>query len=462
MITFALMTVAGPPWRHYLRDTFEFAGGYSVTFAAPFFDVKDPVVWQLPSSGIISGAILALALHRLRSPGEAPSPGRERETGTISVAIFCILWLRYGLTRSDWAHLTTAILPSVLLCACVLPCYLRVAGLKYARLVLGLGVLITCRALLVAPLTASAGIAGRLSAVARVEWQEARLAVENYTVREGTLAALELNGDSLYVWPFQTVINVLSGKRSPAHTLQSYAAQTDALQQATIERLRGTHHLPVMLFTSSRQIDGVENHSRTSAIFRYLLEGYELDGRPRDGFALLRPAPDRRAEWRAEDLGVPQTSHSTAEHRPLTARLPVDCRASDLLELRMHSGRTRLFGFAKPGKIEAELVLSNGERRKRKLLLPPDGAPHAILVSALSEGDPMFLSHFARARGWRSEERVTQIELRWAPIDILSRRPRQIVLEGVSVLRRSGIDLMETTLRERGNPELWDWCYGEN
>jgi len=118
-----------------------------------------------------------------------------------------------------------------------------------------------------------------------------------------------------------------------------------------------------------------------------------------------------------------------------------------------------MLGVRKPGRLSLSFLLSNGERRTQSLLVPPDGQPHLLLVSAATARDPLFFSIFTPRRLCQSSERVTALELRWAPLDLLSARPSEIALEHVSLLRRAGVEALETPWAQQNQVELWDRCY---
>jgi hypothetical protein len=138
-----------------------------------------------------------------------------------------------------------------------------------------------------------------------------------------------------------------------------------------------------------------------------------------------------------------------------------ECRASDLLSIRLRIARTRMFGIRKPGELFITFFLSNGEQRTQKLVVPPDGEPHSILVSASTLRDPLFASIFAPHKSWRSSERLVALELRWARSDSLSAVPREVKLEGVSILKRAGVETIESSLTEQEQPSFWNQLYEE-
>src|SRR4029079_4548463 len=135
------------------------------------------------------------------------------------------------------------------------------------------------------------------------------------------------------------------------------------------------------------------------------------------------------------------------------------CHASELLVLKIRVAKTPLLGIGKPGQITLAFQLSNGERRRQPLALLPDGQEHQVLVSACTLRDKLFLTMFHPSRQWRSAERVVGLNLEWKAGDLLSRRPAEIAVESVTVLRRPSAEILETPLADQDKEELWHRFY---
>lgn len=439
-------------WNQYLQDSWKVVSGYSVTMAVGI-EFRDLAVMAV---GLCSGVlIIALTCRRLRVSWRDGDAAVRRTLALLAAACFCIIWMRHGLTRSDAGHVVIALIPTLFLIGCLLPCYLRAEHMRLAGAALAVPVLVLVltipyyvvttglRALGTPPPPFVTWTTQRLEAVRNLQLRGARLEINHNAMREATAVAQGLPGDSLYIWPYETSVNLAAGKLSPNYTLQSYAAHTDYLERATIARMASIPKLPVLVFTDSTAIDGVENLTRTPRIFRYLLERYELASSPHEAFALLQERSQGNQQWQEQDLPVTVGNFSPGDDRSLNVNIPVDaiidCRASDLLVLRLRAAKTRFFGIGKPGRLSMTFLLSNGEQRTQNLLLPPDDEPHDVLVSASTISDPLFLSIFAPGRLWQSNERVIGLQLKWSRLDILSVSPRIITLDRVSVLRRKDV-----------------------
>jgi hypothetical protein len=450
---FVLATTLAAGTRPYLADSWEMAWGYSATMAVPLFKRH---LLLIAAAAVGNLAVGAFAARQWR---HGPGPvGGNGSLGLFAAAGFSLVCLRHALTRSDDLHVLWALSPTFFTVGCLVPCYARTWGL-----------LRSCPAwiawgpVLVFALWAHLDdLVDRIEAPIKVEWAPARYRLTHPTLRDATAVARELPGDSLYVWPFETILNLTAGKASPAYTLQSYAACTDRLEGRTVDHLRAVPDLPVVVFTDSPAIDRVENLTRTPHIFRYLLEEYVLVENRHKDFVVLRRAPtDPNRPWSEVEIAGLAGAFAPGGNRALGLAVPAgaDCRASDLLLLRLHVAKTRTFGVGKPGLLTLTLCLSNGKEISQPVLVPADGVGHDVLVSACKLNDPLFASVFLPARCWRAREGVTAVRLTWDPFDILSRRPSEVVLEGARVLRRAGVEVFETDLVRDGDKALWDWCF---
>lgn len=446
-----ILTVVASGWNGYLKDSWEIASGYTNMMAIGITRIY--LLTMIAAVALCGGVILFLMSQRTWASGRVGYVVNKRAVGMLAAACFCIVWMRYGLTRSDAGHVLGALVPTILLTGCLLPCYLRAQGSKFARFALVAVVPLILLSPIHLPLLLPAVPANplrRLAAIRKLELRGTRLHIEHDGFREAATLAATLPDDSLYVWPYEVMLNVVSGKANPSYTLQSYVALTDRLERATVARLEAIPDLPVIIFTNSWAIDNVENLTRTPLIFRYLLEQYELADSPRATFALLRrrdSSSERR--WQAQELPVAAASLAPGNNRSLTINLAgdssIDCRASDMLALQLRASQTRMFGIGKPGYITIIFTLSNGERRTQRLLLAPDGDSHEVLVSAMTASEPLFLGRFAPDVWWRSQEQVTGVEINWWAMDRLSRRPQEIELQRLSVVRPTRY----TEIRER-------------
>jgi hypothetical protein len=458
------LVVAGcrlvPGWEAFFTDSWEVVLGYNATMA------RGCSPDWLAALAATAGATIVLLLYvvlRLRTPFAAAAPERARLYALLAGCCFALAWLRAGLTRSDAHHLQQALGPALFVLGCLLPCWWRAARLPFYPLI----PLLCLPLLLLSPLGFPANVAlmtgNRLRTLTLPDLRPARLQIRHPGVRKAVAAAEALPGEALYVWPCETVVNVLSGKRNPAYTLQSYAAHTERLQQMTIERLAAQPDLPALVFADSILIDNVEHLTRTPLIYRYLLEHYELAAPREPEFVVLRRRAGGAQPWVEQELSGVAGSFHPAHRRspplPLSQEEGEDFRASDLLLLRLRVARTTLLPVGKPGELGIEFTLDDGTRRVRKVLVAPDGEAHDVLVSACRFRDPLFLSHFHPTRCWQARERVQSLRLLWEPLDLLSRQPAEVVLERVVRLRRPRAVVVETSLAEQEQPSFWRACY---
>jgi hypothetical protein len=449
-----------PGWGSFFTDSWQVVSGYNAVLARGC-----PPEWFV--AFVLTGAALTLlwlaTAWRLRASFTAPNPERARLLGLLAACCFGVVWLRAGLTRSDPHHLRMALGPALFILGFLFPCFWRADRRPYYRL----APLLSLPVLLLSPLGLPQSVAQttlqRLSLLARLDCRRTTLDIRHPGVRKAVAAADKLSEDALYVWPNETVINVLSGRLHPDFTLQSTSAHTEHLERATVERLAARPDLPALVFADNLLIDRVEHLTRTPVIYRYLLEHYELAAPREAEFVLLRRAEEGTRRWVEQELpGVVvsfQVKEGSSQSLPFLEGEAADCRVSDLLLLRMRVAQTMLWPVAKPGELGVEFTLSDGTIRVLKILVPPDGEGHEVLVSACRFRDPLFLSHFHPTRCWQARERVRSVRLLWAPLDLLSRQPAEVVLERAARWRRDGAVFLETSLAEQEQPKFWEACY---
>ncbi len=452
IVVFSVAVSLSEFWPQYLKQSWEIAQSYTAMMAIPFglFYLIITVIAVYGSARICWFAGSQLREHWR----EGADAEKARILALLAAACFSLVWLRYPMTRSDQLHLKVGLVPIMFVAGCLLPCHLQPLGRK-----LKCFVPVIWTVLVVLSPSPIRSMPHRLLAFRLFDAHTAHVKITHPLIREAVAAAEGLAGDTVFVWPYENIVALAAGKTSPAYTLQSYVAQTPRLEQANIDHLQDVPGLPVILVRNSWRIDQVQNLTRTSLIFRYLLENYTLQRPGHKDFLVLQQTPERAQDWSAQPLaGV--TGRFTPGVESAVIELPDEsaggCRASDLLLLRIRVAKTPFLGIGKPGQVTLTFRLSNGQERKQMLALLPDGQEHEVLVSACTFRDRLFLSAFHPSRQWRTKERVVGLNLEWKAGDILSRRPAEIAVDGVAVLRRAGAEIVETSLADQGDAKLWN------
>ena len=424
-----LATAAG---RRYLGEARQILGGYSVAMACAgtLGAVAAIAAALVVNLGILIGAVMRL--RRCVHLGMKPSPAIP---ALLGATCFGVVWCRYPLHRSDWFHVWPVVAVTLLMVGGMLPCWLRGQRLRGAWLCLAIWV----PAFFWGPESREPlSLATRLLDAFKFEARSASLHITSEAFRDATEAAAEPPNRSLYVWPYESVVALIAGKRNPSYLVQSYLGFDEALENIEVAHLKTMPDVPVMLFVDSLRIDGVDNLTRTPQIFRHLLDRYEFAGRSGRDFLMLRPRA-AAAEWR---LRAVTTGPATLPPGDLSRALKLpperDCRASDFIVLRIRCAPMLPLPWSKRGRTVVTFRLADGRQRTHELIVPPDGQPHDVLVSACYPGKRFFLAAFDPSRSYRSTERVEAIGLQWEPLDVLSQRPSEIVLEQIAVLERVG------------------------
>ncbi len=453
----ATTAIVPNPFQHYLRDSWEVAIGYSQTMALPLKTRHLLLLVFTAAGSVLLGAIFG---QRWRLATVTEPSIRAGAFALLAAACYCLLMTRYGMTRSDADHIKGPVGTLVCVAGCFVPCYLRGSS----RSAIWPAAVVWSPAVLLASWFYFDSIADQFTAIRKLNADNAELHVDHATIRDAIAAAKQLPENSLYVWPYESIVGLVSDKSNPAYTMQAYAAHTPYLEEKTVARLQNATDTPVMYFVNTYPIDDVEHLTRTPQIFRYLVENYAIASPRHKDFLILRFQPGRKEQWRETELLKPEKTFVPSDGNALKIDFPdaaAACRASDLLVLRMSLKTPALLKLPKPGNLYVTLILSNGEARRQKVLLPPDGDAHDVILSACSAQEPPFWSIFNARRLWRSTTHVVGLKVEWEPMDRLSQRPKSITLHSISTLHRSGAEVRETGLAQAQDPELYDWCFAE-
>lgn len=438
-----------PGWENYLTDTLDLARGYSLYMASPLAPAASYV---LLAAGLVSVGTALICLVGIYRRSATTGNLDPQLTLLASAAVCGFVWLRYGLTRSDRWHVFEAILPTVFIVCGLWPGLWRGAG---RRRFAAWGLML-----------ALAARGWWMDDVAALWKERVTLAWPWGTVGAGLVAdPLHLEviegvqaspATSYFVWPYETVFPHLAGKRNVCYTAQSFSAHSDHLQRRTCEQLEATRNLDVFFFLGSPEIDAMPHMARTPQLFRHLLDRFELRGEPSRLFARLQPAAAAR-NWRVEPVaGFRPLTVSTAKAARVRLAIPADAdiRASSMLEIRCRATAGASWLPRKPARLMTSFVLDNGRRTTRMLPLLQRGDVESTLVCPLDFRHPILISVFDRDRYVQAKERVAFIDFTWIPIDFLTPRPSEVVIEQLGVLRRDNVTVTEASLEDVQDPLL--------
>lgn len=469
-----------PAWKNYAPNMFALVIAYGNAMAMSGTTGR---FLTLALALGTSGVLLLYLLWRSPTTSDESEDHGSLHTALIAMACFCMLMVRYGLTRTDWEHVHTAVAPAMFLFGCFLPAllYARREGLTSqpkqgkSRAADGPSKLfqlaqkapyVLPAVVLVVPLVAQpfgeafyAGWQQRLTAMSQFDFKPSTVRIADRTLAQATTASEALPEQSLYVWPYGVEINLLAKKENPSYTLQSIEGAIGDLERQTVEHLKQTDDLAGLIYRDAKALTSV---SRTSALVRYLLDGFELSYAPQPGFALLQRNPESAPWTEIEiDLGTEPIVFEPGDSRAVQLSLEEqDVRYSDILVARVRIAKTSNFPVGKSGTFFAGFVGDNQNPRYSILSVQPDGETHDVLLSPLDLSDDRCLSHFVPDRTWQTTERVKAIQFSWSPFDFLSKRPAEVQIERLAILRRPNEETKESPLAERENPTIWQWCYG--
>lgn len=438
---FALLTFSLSDWTRYLKDSAELARAYTLALAIGIspenllllivaFVAMIVVVWWI-------GRRLRYACF-LPAGENYASVMTPQLTTLLGFACFALLSLRSALTRSDTEHVVGALIPFLFLATVLALAFLHIHKHRFAPfLTIGIVVIFAVLPINVEGNGATSALR-RLAALVQFDWRPARLEITHPEI-QGGLSVLEKEvSPALFVWPAQTILNVITDKRSPNDMVQNYAATSSRLELETTRRMDSLSDFPVVFLRRRWAIDGVENLTRNPLIFRYLLENYETVGTQNEFAVLLKRRPTARFhQWKEREILSTGASFQPALQPSMTVEIPTrtTVHASSLIVLRMQCDKTRIFLVGKTGQCLATFIFSDGKRLAQSFLLPPDGTMHNVLISATQQDNPDFMRLFAPNPQPPKGALIKSLLIQWAPLDILSVTPAKIQLHSVALLR---------------------------
>lgn len=431
---FYLFLAVLPGWNHFLPDYWQVGNGYAATMAVTLSRIGSVLAG---TTILVTSAILIVCCITLRRPLSAVDARRwGAMLGAASFALFCV---RGALTRSDQPHVILGAMPCFFLVYCCGIALALAYHWKYSRWL----------PLLVLPLfvpyrlgwfTGNMAFAlDHVRAVLPPDFRMTKLEISHEGLLEGMRLANLSKSDSLFVWPLETTVNLAAHKLSPDYTTQNYSAHTEYLENKTVALLKQRPDTTVVVYNETPGLDGVPFLTRNPVIFRYLLDNYELHTMPSAMRALLtRRPPSRQRQWKEVPFPVPAESWKPATSAVLVLRGAAGkplCDENGLLVVRLTSAKTSMLPLGKPGQFIVTFRLASGQEKTFNFLLPPDGRPHDVLLSACLERDPRVLYWFGPHPLEGKSVPVSEVELRWQPFDWMSKTPAEIKMERVSGLR---------------------------
>ncbi len=451
-----------PGWRRYLMETAELSRSYQSYWAWPG---ETAHLLALLLAWLLAACGAGLGVWFLRRAWPAGN-STQASAMVLGASAYGMLVVRYGLTRSDLFHVWNAVAPTVCVVGLVVPAYLWGTASLVAQPLFcrgrRTGWCLVCLALLpfAASQTFRLGWLLRWGAWSRFEPRRAVAKITDPGLDEMVAAAAALPGDRLAVWPYGALVNRLAGKRNPLYSILFTEAHNASLVRGTLAGLERLDDLPVVVNRDALPLDGFPHPTRTSEIFRWLLDHYELARPPEPHCALLARVATRTCGWQERPLAIDSISLKFPEPGVATVVSEEPARASDLIRLRVRAARTSLAGWRKPGWTAVVLVLDDGRGVTRLLPVVMDGQPHDFLVSCLDLADPLFLGCFAADRAWRAPQRVVRLQLGWQALDVLSRAPATVELLEAAVLERPTARVLESPWGdEQATPGVARWLY---
>ncbi|MCH2174027.1 hypothetical protein MK489_24870, partial [Myxococcota bacterium] len=449
-----VLVVSWPSQLTTVRDLADLVLEYRLTMNKPFSSVTDLVLW---GTSWLAAAGTILWLHR-----ELKMETLRRDFSASRFATLMLLlaanalsavWLAYGVTRSDGYHVKLACMPIVFSAVFLVSGHLRTRDERRALLLIGCGFALTVA---IWQIQKPKNSVDRISAILSIDPRAAEWKVTAKSLKAGIEAAEKVPMDSLFVWPYQSLVSTMLDRRDPIHTVQVHMATTRELDRRNVELMSTRESPMVLLILDSWQIDDVPNPSRSPAMFSHLLKRFELASSPYQHSAILLERLGDERSFDVLSLPVPQwDGHSFG-----VDLRGYDLRATDTLWLRFRTRKAqRLLPFMRPGRLWVAVHLSNGEVRNNPYLVRADGEVERLWIETLSpENDLMLVPFLPGPRNVRSLETVDRVEVTWKALGVLTGKNPELVLEGLEVWRVESERVREVSVEAQTHDEIWRWA----
>jgi hypothetical protein len=263
-------------------------------------------------------------------------------------------------------------------------------------------------------------------------------------------------GDSVFVFPYQTMFG-LAGRRNVAGGLmQAYTASGPYLSQLELSGLQQTpaaalylpdgdltHWSQVEVSRWSRNylsvpVDGVSNFTRAPEVWFWMLHHYRTGEALTPGVVGLQRDDSRagRISMQTQPLGLQARTYPIAERVSSTdLGNPSWPTGFDFIRLRMTVRYPVWWKLRKPERLQLEITRADGTRELQWMIVQPNVSTE---VWFYPWDAPDLASYFNTDQSqWRMSSRSPVIGLRFlvTPLDWLSQQPEGVTIESADAVR---------------------------
>jgi hypothetical protein len=255
-------------------------------------------------------------------------------------------------------------------------------------------------------------------------------------------------GDSMVVFPYQTVFGIASRRNVAGGVMQSYLASGAYLSQLDIRGLERSA-APAGLYVPDQpdlRVDEVTDFTRSPELWLWLFRHYRIEQQlPHETAGLLQGTAglvsdtSRAARVSLTSVPIlPSLQRHLIRNRSAVVDLgtpawPAD--GADFLRLRLVVQYGPLWKLRKPERLRLQITRADGSQEMQSFVAEPN-VPSDVWFYPWNEPD--LTGYFAAEESqWRTDPRpaVTHLRLWITPYDWISQRPDSVVIESTDAIQ---------------------------
>ncbi len=265
------------------------------------------------------------------------------------------------------------------------------------------------------------------------------------------------DNDSIFVFPYQTMLGLAARRDVAGGLMQPYTASGPYLSRLEISRLEGKPIPAALYFTDpdyrrlsqadlalwsrnylSVPVDGIPNFTRAPEVWFWMAHHYRSAEQLIPGVVGLLRDDSRasRIAMQAEPLGLPLRTYPIGERSSATSiGSPSWPRWLDFIRLRMTVHYPIWWKLRKPERLQLEITRADGTRDVQWFVVQPN-VPSEVWFYPWDAPD--LASYFtADEKQWRLSSRppIASLRLLATPLDWVSQQPDAISIESADAVR---------------------------
>ncbi|MGC2112121.1 MAG: hypothetical protein WA655_21565 [Candidatus Korobacteraceae bacterium] len=263
--------------------------------------------------------------------------------------------------------------------------------------------------------------------------------------------------DSIFVFPYQTMLGLASHRSVAGGLMQAYTASGPYLSQLEIAGLEHENVPAALYFPDadlshwrradvarwsrnylSIPVDGIPNFTRTPEVWFWMLRHYRSEQELTPGVVGLQRDDSRatRISMQVQPLALPARTYAI-DKRVSTIDLgsPVWPSGFDFIRLRLTVRYPVWWKLRKPERLQLEIIRADGTRDFQWMVVPPNAVTE---VWFYPWDAPELAAYFdADQSRWRLNSRspITGLRLWATPLDWVSQQPEAITIHAADAVR---------------------------